>query len=47
MAFGDNYNDTPMLDAVGHPYLMSSAAEPLRQRYITQCPRPEDVLETL
>ena len=47
IAFGDNYNDIPMLDAVGHPYLMASAAEPLRQRYPTQCPRPEDVLETL
>lgn len=47
MAFGDNYNDVPMLDAVGHPYLMASAAEPLRQRYPTQCARPEDVLETL
>lgn len=47
MAFGDNYNDIPMLDAVGHPYLMSSAAQPLRQRYGTQCARPEDVLEKL
>ena len=47
MAFGDNYNDIPMLDAVGHPYLMSSAAQPLRQRYGTQCARPEDVLEAL
>ncbi|MGM9605221.1 MAG: HAD family hydrolase [Faecousia sp.] len=47
MAFGDNYNDVPMLDAVGRPYLMSSAAQPLRQRYPTQCARPEDVLETL
>lgn len=47
MAFGDNYNDIPMLDAVGHPYLMSSAAQPLRQRYGAQCARPEDVLEKL
>ena len=47
MAFGDNYNDVPMLDAVGYPYLVSSAAEPLRQRYKTQCTRPEDILETL
>lgn len=45
MAFGDNYNDIPMLDSVGHPYLMSSSAEPLRQRYPTQCNRVEDVLE--
>ena len=47
MAFGDNYNDIPMLDAVGHPYLMASAAEPLRRRYPNQCPRPEDVMEKL
>ena len=47
MAFGDNYNDTPMLDAVGHPYLMSSAAEALRRRYQTQCARPEDIMERL
>lgn len=47
VAFGDNYNDVPMLDAVGHPYLMASAAEPLRQRYAAQCVRPEDVLEQL
>lgn len=47
MAFGDNYNDVPMLDLVGHPYLMDSAAAELRNRYPTQCARPEDVLETL
>ena len=47
MAFGDNYNDVPMLDAVGHPYLMDSAAEALRCRYPHQCTRPEDILETL
>ena len=45
MAFGDNYNDVPMLDAVGHPHLMSSAAEALRRRYPIQCTRVEDVLE--
>lgn len=47
MAFGDNYNDIPMLDTVGHPYLMSSAAEPLRMRYPTQCASVEDILKTL
>ena len=47
LAFGDNYNDVPMLDAVGRPYLMKSAAPELRQRYPNQCARPEDVLETL
>lgn len=47
MAFGDNYNDVPMLDAVGHPYIMASAAESLRQRYANRCTRPEDVMEKL
>lgn len=47
MAFGDNYNDIPMLDAVGNPVLMASAAEPLRARYANQSNRVEDILETL
>lgn len=47
MAFGDNYNDVPMLEAVGHPCLMASADQPLRQRFPTLCHRVEDVLETL
>ena len=47
LAFGDNYNDIPMLDAVGHPYLMGSAVAELRRRYPKQCARPEDVLEML
>lgn len=47
MAFGDNYNDIPMLDAVGHPFLMQSAAEPLRQKYPDQCRRVEDIMEML
>lgn len=47
MAFGDNYNDIPMLNAVGHPYLMETAAQPLREQYPTQCRRVEDVLEAL
>lgn len=45
MAFGDNYNDIAMLDAVGHPYLMASSVEALRKKYPTQCSRVEDVLE--
>ena len=44
MAFGDNYNDTAMLDLVGAPYIMDSAAAPLRARYPRHTPRPEDVL---
>ena len=47
VAFGDNYNDIPLLDSVAHPYLMCSAAQPLRRRYPTQCPRPEDILEQM
>lgn len=33
MAFGDNYNDLPMLELAGRPYLMESAAEELRARF--------------
>lgn len=47
MAFGDNYNDIAMLDAVGSPYIMNSAAQPLRERYANHCSRVEDVLEGL
>lgn len=47
LAFGDNYNDTAMLDLVGTPYIMDSAAAPLRQRYPRHTPRPEDVMRTL
>ena len=47
MAIGDNDNDTAMLDAVGHPYIMENAATHLRQRYPNHCCRVEDVLATL
>ena len=47
LAFGDNYNDTAMLDLVGYPYLMDGAAEPLRARYPRHTPRPEAVLARL
>lgn len=47
MAFGDNYNDTAMLDLVGLPYIMDGAAAPLRQRYPRHTPRPEPVLRAL
>ena len=46
MAFGDNYNDIPMLSTVGHPYLMDTAAAPLREKFPQQCRRPEDILES-
>ena len=32
IAFGDNYNDLPMLEAVGHGYLMANAPVELRER---------------
>lgn len=47
LAFGDNYNDIAMLDLVGTPYIMDSAAAPLRERYPRHTPRPEDVMRAL
>lgn len=47
MAFGDNYNDLPMLEAVGAPYIMDNAAEALRRRISGHCRRVEDVLAKL
>lgn len=47
MAFGDNYNDVPMLEAVGQSYIMDSAAEELRCRFPRRCRRVEDVLASL
>lgn len=31
-AFGDNYNDLEMLEAVGHPFIMANAPEDLKNR---------------
>ncbi len=36
-AFGDNWNDVGMLDAVGRPYLMTTADPVLRAKYSRQC----------
>ena len=47
MAFGDNYNDLPMLELAVRPYLMESAAEELRTRFPLRCRRVEDVLAGL
>lgn len=47
MAFGDNYNDLPMLELVGAPYLISSAAPELHSRIPRHCGRVEEVLRTL
>lgn len=47
MAFGDNYNDVPMLERVGRPYLMENAAPELKARFPVRCRRVADVLRTL
>lgn len=47
MAFGDNYNDLPMLERAGHPYLMENAAPELRARAFSHCRRVAEILETL
>lgn len=44
MAFGDNFNDVPMLDLAGHPVIMETAAQSLQTRYAVRC---RDVAETL
>lgn len=46
-AFGDNFNDVPMLDLVGSPYIMQGAAPALLERYPVHCARVEDVLRSL
>ena len=46
-AFGDNYNDLPMLERVGEAYLMDNAVPDLRRRFARHCRRVEDVLKTL
>lgn len=47
MAFGDNYNDVPMLTAAGTAYLMESAAEALKIRFPRHCRSVEEVLAGL
>jgi len=47
MAFGDNYNDLPMLRLVGRPYLMENAAEALHGLVPSRCRRVADILRTL
>jgi len=46
-AFGDNYNDVSMLESVGTPWLMESAAEPLRARFPRRCASVTQELEAL
>lgn len=47
MAFGDNWNDAPMLEAAGVPWLMASAAPALRAKFPRQCENVLDVLEAV
>lgn len=43
-AFGDNYNDLEMLDAVCHPYVMENAVSDIKRRYPVSVVRVEDEL---
>ena len=36
-AFGDNYNDVPMLELAGTAYLMEGAAAELKARFPRHC----------
>ena len=45
MAFGDNDNDLPMLEAVGRPYIMEKASPVLTVRFSRRCASVESVLE--
>ncbi len=47
MAFGDNYNDLPMLEAVGHPILMEGVLAELLSRFSNRCSRAEHILASL
>ena len=46
-AFGDNYNDLPMLRLAGRAYIMDSAAPALRRQFSLHCPSVVEVLRTL
>jgi len=46
-AFGDQYNDVSMLDAVGHPFLMDSAPAELRQKGYAPCHHVPDTLNEI
>lgn len=47
MAFGDNWNDVPMLELAGEPWLMETAAAPLLARFSNHCAFVAEVLEKL
>lgn len=46
MAFGDNFNDAPMLRLAGHPYIMDTAHPQLREEF-SVCSSVEEILRTL
>ena len=43
-AFGDNFNDVPMLSLVGRPYIMDTAHPQLKERFPT-CSSVEEALK--
>lgn len=47
VAFGDNWNDAPMLEAAGTGYLMADVAPALREKFPNQCTNVLTVLEEL
>ncbi len=47
MAFGDNWNDVPMLELAGEPWLMESADPALLARFPNHCARVLDILRRL
>ena len=46
-AIGDSWNDVPMLDAAGAPFIMQNAEPALRARYKNTCRRVEETLRQL
>lgn len=44
LAFGDNYNDIPMLESVGMPVAMEGGPEAVRSRFPLRAKRPEEVI---
>ena len=46
-AIGDNFNDLPMLEAVGHPVVMNSANPALLERFPIHCGSVAEAIERL
>lgn len=47
LAVGDSWNDAPMLDAAGAPYIMTTASPVLRRKYPNSCANVEDILREI